>query len=676
MSCSAYWKGRRPGVVAGQTTNLAMDRQSGVATPAYVGQTYTDLTTPGSWTSTGLTSAKLVADSLKFMKKTLSILGLFLFTFCAMGAGLTVSSLNGVATNLTQYGTASNLAVAQPSAGTTNVIGIDSTGHEVGIPAASFGGGGSTTNIIDPSNITINTLFTNTSGSNLVVIAALSVTTASSGAEIVGLKIDQNNDGTFETFIPYASGVASQISSNFLVGAVSPNGVYEITASGSGNASIISGSCQRIYSSAGSGGGSGTTPAQVANIVSQVNAASGVVTNLAPIILYRGLTTNLFYTDLPTVESQMTNGDRVEVPAGSFANIETFLMPRGAMIRGVGTSTIINFKTNAFVPSDNDSFINFTATSSILDSADATNNNFQVLSCFYLTNSSATNITIQGVAVSNKGGSALSDSATATGIYGLNLSGCNFSVAERAIQLSHSFSFNSVNHFDNSKFTGTMNTNLSIFAKLCTIGASAGSNYWTGCTITGDAQNQELNFANEYIACFIGGGVSIFQNTYVVPLNGCNRPFLIEGSPLVFRDGCIPDYLDAYNGLSIFINQIGNDATKLGGNELLFNLGSQISATVSPSYSILTAYPGIMISANFDSPAGANSANYNNSTNVFYTRYFGCPSASFNFSSIPYGFTNSLNMTNGNFALNFWALGGLWITNIGGINCLSGFKRH
>ena len=78
------------------------------------------------------------------MKKTLSILGLFLFTFCAMGAGLTVSSLNGVATNLTQYGTAANLAVAQPSAGTTNVIGIDSTGHEVGIPAASFGGGGAT----------------------------------------------------------------------------------------------------------------------------------------------------------------------------------------------------------------------------------------------------------------------------------------------------------------------------------------------------------------------------------------------------------------------------------------------------------------------------------------------------------------------------------------------------
>ena len=29
----------------------------GVATPAYVGQTYTDLTTPGFWTSTGLTSA-------------------------------------------------------------------------------------------------------------------------------------------------------------------------------------------------------------------------------------------------------------------------------------------------------------------------------------------------------------------------------------------------------------------------------------------------------------------------------------------------------------------------------------------------------------------------------------------------------------------------------------------
>ena len=82
----------------------------------------------------------LVSTDL-IMKKLFVFALLVMFARCVFGAGATVSSLNGVATNLTQYGTASNLAVPQPAGGTTNAIVIDSTGAEGSVPVSSFGGG-------------------------------------------------------------------------------------------------------------------------------------------------------------------------------------------------------------------------------------------------------------------------------------------------------------------------------------------------------------------------------------------------------------------------------------------------------------------------------------------------------------------------------------------------------
>lgn len=73
------------------------------------------------------------------MKKQFLILPLLILAASCFGAGLTVSSLNGVATNLTRYGACTNFAIPQPSGGSTNVEAIDSTGKETAIPLSTFG---------------------------------------------------------------------------------------------------------------------------------------------------------------------------------------------------------------------------------------------------------------------------------------------------------------------------------------------------------------------------------------------------------------------------------------------------------------------------------------------------------------------------------------------------------
>lgn len=75
------------------------------------------------------------------MKILSLIVLLVLVSIVCRGAGVTVSSLNGVATNLTEWNSVTNRAVAQPSGTDTNVLAIGSDGKEFAIPFADFGGG-------------------------------------------------------------------------------------------------------------------------------------------------------------------------------------------------------------------------------------------------------------------------------------------------------------------------------------------------------------------------------------------------------------------------------------------------------------------------------------------------------------------------------------------------------
>ena len=155
-----------------------------------------------------------------------------------------------------------NLFAANPTFSTfsTNDFNVNQSANSISLKNP---GGGSSTNIIDPTDLVITVLYTNTSGSNLLVTAGLILKNTQRGTNQVFLEVDNNNDGTFETKIPVTLGsdmlITNQITGSVTAG-VSPGGVYQIVPGlslGGGSINVVSGSCQRIYSSTSGGGGGG-----------------------------------------------------------------------------------------------------------------------------------------------------------------------------------------------------------------------------------------------------------------------------------------------------------------------------------------------------------------------------------------------------------------------------------
>jgi hypothetical protein len=110
-------------------------------------------------------------------------------------------------------------------------------------------GNSSLTNSIEATTPTINTWYTNSSGSNLLVIACVQV-----GAGQAGLYVDFTADGVWENTMVTKSGTA--LEQQTLVGGVPPGGRYAVTNL-SGSPVMIGNASQRIYSPATGSGGSG-----------------------------------------------------------------------------------------------------------------------------------------------------------------------------------------------------------------------------------------------------------------------------------------------------------------------------------------------------------------------------------------------------------------------------------
>jgi hypothetical protein len=73
--------------------------------------------------------------------KSIALFFFTLLTLNCFGAGISVSTTNGMASGLTLRGVTTNQSVTAPSAGLTNVIAVDSTGKEIALPFSSVNGG-------------------------------------------------------------------------------------------------------------------------------------------------------------------------------------------------------------------------------------------------------------------------------------------------------------------------------------------------------------------------------------------------------------------------------------------------------------------------------------------------------------------------------------------------------
>ena len=151
--------------------------------------------------------------------------------------GSFVASTNGIADGLTRTVASTNFAISQPSAGTTNVEAINSSGVEIAVPFADFSGGGSGdfgfTNGIN-TNAPIGFYYYDTNhfgiGTNSPV-----------GNKSFG-SASTNNTGDFDT--NGAAAASSIITSNALVSTInalpytiklsSTNGIFTPTSNGSG----------------------------------------------------------------------------------------------------------------------------------------------------------------------------------------------------------------------------------------------------------------------------------------------------------------------------------------------------------------------------------------------------------------------------------------------------------
>ncbi len=157
--------------------------------------------------------------------------------FSGGSSGYYVPLTNGTARGLTRTGSSTNLAIPQPSAGSTNVEAINSSGVEIAVPFADFSGGGSgdfgfTNGINTNAPVGVYVYDTNHFGIG---------TNSPVGNKPFG-SASTNNTGDFDT--NGAAPASSIITSNALVSTInalpytinlsSTNGIFTPTATGGG----------------------------------------------------------------------------------------------------------------------------------------------------------------------------------------------------------------------------------------------------------------------------------------------------------------------------------------------------------------------------------------------------------------------------------------------------------
>jgi hypothetical protein len=198
--------------------------------------------------------------------------------------------------------------------------------------------GGTVTNsggsLIDATDLAVATIYTNTTGSNLLVIVGFQ---ASVSSNYMALYIDQDKDGTYETKLPrriaYNPPDTNQIYQ--ITGVIDPDGRYTLTNLNSGAynpGTIVVASCQRFYFSVGGSSGiSGIATAGNTIWVDPNGNDSNPGTLSFPKLTIAG------------AKSIASVGDTIVVQPGTYA--ENNLLKKGVNYFGFPGANIVYFQT-------------------------------------------------------------------------------------------------------------------------------------------------------------------------------------------------------------------------------------------------------------------------------------------------------------------------------------------
>lgn len=168
-----------------------------------------------------------------------------------------------------------------------------------GYTGTNVGGGFGATNIFDQTAIAIDTIYTNSTASNLWVSASFTWTT--SGNNGINLRIDQLNDGTFEEAHTFRLSSAFGNEETTVGGWVRPGGRYKFETM-AGAVTLISTTSMRMYTATSGGGGagggsSGTATNLTGNALTQsTNIAQSIVNTATNALPYLAAGANVTIT--------------------------------------------------------------------------------------------------------------------------------------------------------------------------------------------------------------------------------------------------------------------------------------------------------------------------------------------------------------------------------------------
>lgn len=224
--------------------------------------------------------------------------------------------------------------------GTT--ITVDGTGK---ISTSGVAG----TNSIDATDLVLNTIYTNTaSSSNLVVYTSVFMP-ATASAHAVGLFIDNDHNGTYESRLIVSNADITADDVRVVSFAVKPLGVYTITNMLGANNSVVSFASERVYSSIGGGGG-GSSGGGTNLLQSQLNKIANAQTN-QPYTFYLDPTRGNDSTAVignPNLAWGSLTGIVAAVGAG-LPNATIYMLPGTNYI---GTNQFPNYPTELLVPAN------------------------------------------------------------------------------------------------------------------------------------------------------------------------------------------------------------------------------------------------------------------------------------------------------------------------------------
>jgi hypothetical protein len=151
--------------------------------------------------------------------------------------GSFVASTNGIADGLTRTVASTNFAISQPSAGTTNVEAINSSGVEIAVPFADFSGGGSGdfgfTNGIN-TNAPIGFYYYDTNHFGIGTNSPIANAQFGSASTNATGDFDTNGAATASSIITSNSLITKINGLPYTIGLSSTNGIFTPTVNGSG----------------------------------------------------------------------------------------------------------------------------------------------------------------------------------------------------------------------------------------------------------------------------------------------------------------------------------------------------------------------------------------------------------------------------------------------------------